>query len=120
MCVLTLISYIISFLFAELKENRGDCVVCMDYDQHAAESFRRLVRNFEPIVQILTLQLLHFEYMGFDMNNGFMFGFSFGGQLVTEAGRRIGFERLSDIDSIIFHFSFYYFYNFIHSTYFDT
>lgn len=29
-----------------------------------------------------------------------MFGFSFGGQLVTEAGRRIGFQRLQFIDSM--------------------
>lgn len=87
------------FFTTELKQYRGGCVICMDFEQHSSESFIRLVRNFEPIVQILTLNLVHLEQMGFDMNNGYMFGFSFGGQLVTEAGRRIGFERLSEIDS---------------------
>lgn len=33
------------------------------------------------------------------MNNGYLFGFSYGGQLATEAGRRIGYRRLKEIDS---------------------
>lgn len=72
----------------------------------ASESYVRLVRVFDPIAQILTLQLYLMDYMGFDMNNGYMFGFSFGGQLATEAGRRFGYKRLKEIDSeFLFHFS---------------
>lgn len=71
----------------------------MDYSKYAAESYVRLVRLFEPIVQILTLELLLLDYVGFDMNKGYMFGFSYGGQLATEAGRRIGRQRIKEIDS---------------------
>lgn len=73
--------------------------MCMDYGKYAAESYVRLVRLFEPIVQILTLQLFLLDYVGFDMNKGFLFGFSYGGQLATEAGRRIGNQRIKEIDS---------------------
>lgn len=71
----------------------------MDYSRYAAESYVRLVRVFDPIAQILTMQLHLLDYMGFDMNNGYLFGFSYGGQLATEAGRRIGHRRLKEIDS---------------------
>lgn len=71
----------------------------MDYGQYAAESYVRLVRLFDQISQILTIQLHLLDYMGFDMSNGYLFGFSYGGQLATEAGRRFGYKRLKEIDS---------------------
>lgn len=83
----------------ELGYYRGGCIMCMDYGIYAAESYVRLVRLFEPIVQILTLQLFLLDYVGFDMSKGFLFGFSYGGQLAVEAGRRIGNQRIKDIDS---------------------
>lgn len=84
----------------EIGRYRGGCIICMDYSLFASESYVRLVRIFEPIVQVLTLKLLLLDYVGFDMNDGFLFGFSYGGQLATEAGRRIGHKRLGEIDSI--------------------
>lgn len=75
----------------------------MDYGYFAKESYVRLMRIYEPMVQILTLQLLLLDYLGFDMSNGYMFGFSYGGQMATEAGRRIGHQRFKDIDSIYTH-----------------
>lgn len=84
----------------EIGFHRGGCIICMDYSQYAAESYVRLVRLFEPIVQILTLELFLLDHVGFIMNNGYIFGFSYGGQLATEAGRRIGNQRLKEIDSI--------------------
>lgn len=74
----------------------------MDYSRYAAESYVRLVRVFDPIAQILTLQLYLLDYLGFNMDNGYMFGFSYGGQLATEAGRRFGYKRLKEIDSEFF------------------
>lgn len=79
--------------------HRGGCIICMDYGRYASESYVRLVRLFDPIAQILTLQLYLLDYMGFNMSNGYLFGFSYGGQLATEAGRRIGYRRLKEIDS---------------------
>lgn len=72
----------------------------MDYGIYATDTFPRLVRHFDPITRILTTSLRQLEKMGFKMSNGYMFGFSFGGQVVTEAGRRIGFNRIALIDSI--------------------
>lgn len=83
----------------ELGTYRGGCIICMDYSRYAAESYVRLVRVFDPIAQILTLQLYLMDYTGFDMNNGYLFGFSYGGQLATEAGRRFGYKKLKEIDS---------------------
>lgn len=100
--------FVFFFFFANKKNNtniveigtfRGGCIMCMDYGRYAAESYVRLVRVFDPIAQILTMQLHLLDYMGFDMNNGYLFGFSYGGQLATEAGRRIGHKRLKEIDS---------------------
>lgn len=91
----------------ELGIYRGGCVICMDYSRYANDSYVRLVRLFDQIAQILTVQLYLLDYMGFDMNNGYLFGFSYGGQLATEAGRRIGYKRLKDIDSNSFHLVFY-------------
>lgn len=71
----------------------------MDFSRYASESYVRLVRVFDPMAQVLTLQLHLMDYMGFDMNNGYLFGFSYGGQLATEAGRRFGYKRLKEIDS---------------------
>lgn len=85
--------------YTEIGTYRGGCIICMDYSRYAAESYVRLVRVFDPIAQILTMQLHLLDYMGFDMNNGYLFGFSYGGQLATEAGRRIGHKRLKEIDS---------------------
>lgn len=87
----------------ELGTHRGGCIMCMDYGVAAAESYVRLVRVFDPIAQILTLQLHLLQYMGFDMSNGYLFGFSYGGQLATEAGRRLGYKRLKEIDSESFY-----------------
>ena len=73
--------------------------MCMDFGHYANENYVRLMRLYEPIVRVLTLQLLLMELLGFNMEDGYMFGFSYGGQLATEAGRRIGFQKLKDIDS---------------------
>lgn len=83
-------------------------MICMDYSRYASESYVRLVRYFDQIAQILTVQLYLLDYMGFDMSNGYLFGFSYGGQLATEAGRRIGYKRLKEIDSNYFAFHFVY------------
>lgn len=74
--------------------------MCMDYSPYATDTFLRLVRHFDPITYVLTTTLRQLEEIGFQMFNGYMFGFSFGGQVVTEAGRRIGFNRMALIDSI--------------------
>lgn len=94
-----MLSLILKCIRTELQIARGGCVLCMDYGSYAGDTFVRLVRHFEPIVHVLTVALIQLEDMGFQMDKGYMFGFSFGGQLVTEAGRRIGPQRLKFVDS---------------------
>ena len=75
----------------------------MDYTSYAEDNFVRLLRHFDAIASILTIYLMDMQEFGFNMSNGYMFGFSFGGQLVTEVGRRIGPQTIKDIDSMIFY-----------------
>lgn len=85
----------------ELNEYRGGCIICVDYGRYAmADNYLRLVRQFESIVTVLTNFLFEMESIGFDMDKGYMFGFSYGGQMACEAGRRIGFQNFREIDSI--------------------
>lgn len=97
---------------------RGGCIICMDYGRYTeTENYVRLVRQFEPIVEILTAFLYELNVMGFSMNRGYMFGFSYGGQLVCEAGRRIGIQSIADIDSK--HFCFFHLISLVLQLYFN-
>lgn len=58
----------------------------------------RLVRSYDAIVHILHIHLLELERIGFNMKEGYMFGFSFGGRLVTDAARRLGTRVIQEID----------------------
>lgn len=73
--------------------------MCFDYSHYSHDIYHRLVRNFDPIANALTIVLFQLQDQGIRMELGYAFGFSFGGQLVTEAGRRIGYYRLHEVDS---------------------
>lgn len=73
--------------------------MCLDYAHYSRDAYHRLVRNFDPIANVLTVVLFQLADQGLRMESGYAFGFSFGGQLVTEAGRRIGYHRLNEVDS---------------------
>lgn len=70
----------------------------MNYSFFAYDRYVRLVRSFDSIVHVLHIHLLELERIGFNMKEGYMFGFSFGGRLVCEAGRRLGTRIIKDID----------------------
>lgn len=74
-------------------------MICMDYSKYSALEYGRLVRVFDPIAQMLTAKLHQMEYRGFSDDNSYLFGFSFGAQLASEAGRRFGYRRINQIDS---------------------
>ena len=82
-----------------MNQHRGGCIVCMDYGPFAKLEYLQLVPYFEQITTILTTYLAKLKQNGFDMAKGYMFGFSFGGQLVAEAGQRIGNQSLDSVDS---------------------
>jgi Lipase len=61
--------------------------------------YRRLVRNFEPIVDILTHKLRQLETDGFKPEDGYMFGFSFGAHIALHAAlNAFGENRFGEID----------------------
>lgn len=70
----------------------------MNFSIFAYERYVRLVRSFDSIVHVLHIHLLELERIGFNMKEGYMFGFSFGGRLVTDAARRLGTRLIKDID----------------------
>lgn len=85
-------------MFVELIEYRGGCIICMNFSVFANERYVRLVRSFDSIAHVLHIHLLELERIGFDMEEGYMFGFSFGGRLVCEAARRLGIRVIKEID----------------------
>lgn len=75
----------------------------MDYSFFSKNSnYYALVRDFNGIATILTKALQEFQANSFDPNNIYMFGFSFGGQLALEAGRRFGKMLIKQIDGNFF------------------
>ncbi|XP_038106978.1 lipase member H-like [Culex quinquefasciatus] len=86
-------------LLSNLTVHRGGCLVCMDYSKYSKEDyFQRLVPRFGHVANALAEKLRDLERGGFDPMDGFMFGFSFGAHLTTEAGRRFGLRKLGRID----------------------
>lgn len=74
----------------------------MDYSSFSMNSnYYSLVQDFNGIVTVLTKNLKHFQAISFDPNNIYIFGFSFGGQLALEAGRRFGKMLIKQIDGKI-------------------
>lgn len=86
-------------LIRNLIYHRGGTIICMDYIVYSGEAYFRLVRHFDAIADVLTVKLCDLELIGLPPSVAFMFGFSYGGQLVSEAGRRIGPGRIKEIDS---------------------
>ncbi|KAG4068895.1 hypothetical protein HA402_005043 [Bradysia odoriphaga] len=86
-------------LMHNLNTYRHGCIVCMDYSVFSMNSnYYSLVRDFNGIANVLTKKLKDFQALSFVPNNIYMFGFSFGAQLVLEAGRRFGKMLIKQID----------------------
>lgn len=83
---------------ADLKRVRGGCIVCMDYRELSRYSYLHLLANFDGIADALTRKLRDFRQQLFEPSKMYLFGFSFGGQLVLEAGRRFGERQIQQID----------------------
>lgn len=79
----------------------------MDYSVYSMNSnYYGLVRDFNGIATVLTNKLKEFGTFSFDPNNMYLFGFSFGGQLVLESGRRFGGKLIKQIDGKVLSFTF--------------
>lgn len=71
----------------------------MDYSNHSqVQEYFVLVRKFDSLSQVLVEKLHQLETKGFHPDNLFMYGFSFGAQLVVNAGNLYGERRIAEID----------------------
>lgn len=88
-------------LMKNLKQYRGGCIIFMDYSNHSVvQDYFLLVRKFNGLSQVLVDKLRQLEKEGFDPDNLYMYGFSFGAQLVINAGKLYGHQRIAEIDGI--------------------
>lgn len=86
-------------LIENLKRERGGCIVFMDYSNHSiVQDYFVLVRKFNSLSGVLVDKLRQMEAQGFDPDNLFMYGFSFGAQLVINAGNLYGENKIAEID----------------------
>lgn len=70
----------------------------MDYSEYARYSYHYLVGQFDAIAEVLANYLRQFQHALYTASRTYMFGFSYGAQLVLEAGRRFGVNSLHQID----------------------
>lgn len=86
-------------LVGNLKRYRGGCIIFMDYSNHSmVQDYFFLVRKFIPLSEVLLDKLRQLESQGFNPDNLFMYGFSFGAQLAINAGNLYGPSRVAEID----------------------
>lgn len=86
-------------LIKNLREYRGGCIIFMDYSNHSIDrDYFNLVRKFGPISSVLIKKLVQLNNQGFDDENMFMYGFSFGAQLSIYAGMSFGKNRIAEMD----------------------
>ena len=70
----------------------------MNLKHFAYDRYVRLVLSFDSIAHVLYNHLLELEEIGFNLREGYMFGFSYGGRLVCEAAKRLGTRIIKEID----------------------
>lgn len=86
-------------LIGNLSLQRGGCIIFMDYSNFSINpNYFELVTQFKNISNVLLIKLNQLKEQGFDPENGYMFGFSFGSHLVIDAATRFGEKLFKDID----------------------
>lgn len=89
-------------LVINLKTYRGGCIIFMDYSNHSTiPIYTLLVERFYQIMTVMMRKLRQLEAQGFDFGKMYMFGFSYGAQLVLRAGVLLGVGRVAEIDGEI-------------------
>lgn len=87
-------------LVSNLTEVRGGCIMVMDYSSSTSYTNFLLTYNFQKLSNVLSRKLTQFKIDGFSPESGYMFGFSYGAQLVLSAARDFG--GVQEIDGILF------------------
>lgn len=89
-------------LVSNLTEFRGGCIMVMDYSSPTIYTNFLLSYNFQRLANVLSRKLTQFKIDGFSPENAYMFGFSYGAQLVLSAARDFG--GVKEIDGIFLSF----------------
>lgn len=89
-------------LIQNLQLYRGGCVIFMDYSVHSVVlDYFELLSKFDSIGDVLIRKLLLLEKEGFDPDNFYIFGFSFGAHLALNSGITFGDGKIGQIDGEI-------------------
>ena len=95
----------------KLLKYRGGCIILMDYKFYSnvptaqiLQTYYPLVANVSRISSVLTKKLRNLEVEGFNPDNVYMYGHSFGARLVIDAAVNFGKQRIGEIDGKIIRF----------------
>ncbi|KAH8403471.1 hypothetical protein KR222_006883, partial [Zaprionus bogoriensis] len=87
-------------LIDRLSYYRKGCIICIDYSKVASSSYMRLHAHFEHLTDTIASIVISLIKYGFDPSQGYLFGFSFGGQLASAVGRSLPSHlKLQNIDT---------------------
>jgi hypothetical protein len=86
-------------LVSNLTFHRGGCIIFMDYSNYSTNpNYFLLTPHFQNISDTLLKFMRQLDGEGFDFNNGYMFGFSFGAWLSIKTAKAFGEKRFAQID----------------------
>ncbi|XP_053659171.1 pancreatic lipase-related protein 2-like [Anopheles marshallii] len=86
-------------MIGNLSTVRNGCIYCMNYNNFSRhDDYFGLVRQFLPISEVLVTKLHQLEKFGYDFDDGYMFGFSYGAHLAFDSLRRFGPGKLGALD----------------------
>lgn len=89
-------------LVKNLQTYRGGCVIFMNYSSYSdVPNYLNLYSHFKPLSRLLVRKLNQMKSDGVEGDRIFMFGFSFGGRIVIDAGIDYGTGLIDKIDSKI-------------------
>lgn len=78
---------------------RGGCVIFMDYGFYSKLDYGLLMTHFNGLQALVTSFLVMLENVGFNPDNGWLFGFSYGAHLAFEGAYQFGPQRLNRVDT---------------------
>lgn len=87
-------------LIGNLSRYRSGCVLFTNATYYSDRgNYFEVVRYFEPLSKLLAKKLNQIVNDGASSDNIYMFGFSYGGRVVIEAGLLFGHQKIGLIDS---------------------
>ncbi|XP_055685646.1 inactive pancreatic lipase-related protein 1-like [Lutzomyia longipalpis] len=89
-------------LISNLTEYRGGCIICMDYSHYTQTAsyieYPIIVTQFDGIRDVLKNEMEDLRTFGFDPSLTYMFGMSFGSQVVLQAAGLLT-QKIKEIDA---------------------